>query len=85
MASVQNKEILKTILPENYNYHIHGISVIRSGEHRTEVQLEAHFRVTAENKENFYIFLSDFSKCTGTLYNKQKQIDRSGPRASFGM
>ena len=53
MASVQNKEILKTILPENYNYHIHGISVIRSGEHRTEVQLEAHFRVNVDKKREF--------------------------------
>ena len=86
MASVQNKEILRTILPENYNYHIHGISVIRSGEHRTEVQLEAHFRVNVDKKENFDIFLKDFSKCTGTSYNKGKQIDRSGPRASlFGI
>ena len=42
----KKEEQLKLILPENYEYHIHGVSVKESGNVPSEVKLEAHFRVT---------------------------------------
>ena len=41
----KKEEQLKLILPENYEYHIHGVSVKESGNVPSEVKLEAHFRV----------------------------------------
>ena len=74
------------ILPKNYKYYIHRVSVKESGTIPTEVKLEAHFRVNVSDEESFQVFLSDFSECSGTSYNKTHQPDRSGLRASlYGM
>ena len=82
----KKEEQLKLILPENYEYHIHGVSVKESGNVPSEVKLEAHFRVNVLDEESFQVFLSDFSERSGTSYNKTHQPDRSGKRASlFGM
>ena len=81
MAVEQNQNILFRILPKNYKYHIHGISVRKVEEHPTEVKLEAHFRVNVKDEVNFNMFMSEFSKSSGTSYNKPRQGDRSGPRA----
>ena len=42
MAVKLNQNILLRILPQNYKYHIQGISVRKVEEHPTEVKLEAH-------------------------------------------
>ena len=86
MAVEQKQNILLRILPKTYKYHIHGISVREVEEHPTEVKLEAHFRVNIKDEVNFNKFMSEFSKSSGTSYNKPRQGDRSGPRASlFGI
>ena len=46
-------------------------------EHPTEVKLEAHFRVNIKDEVNFNKFMSEFSKSSGTSYNKPRQGDRS--------
>ena len=77
---------LRVILPKNYEYYIQGVSVKESGNVPSEVKLEAHFRVNVSDEESFQVFLSDFSECSGTSYNKTHQPDRSGLRASlYGM
>ena len=81
MAVEQKQNILLRILPKTYKYHIHGISVREVEEHPTEVKLEAHFRVNIKDEVNFNKFMSEFSKSSGTSYNKPRQGDRSGPRA----
>jgi hypothetical protein len=64
--SEMNEQLLRKILPENYLYQIHAVSVREFSEVSSEVKLEAHFRVNVENKEDLDKFLSDFSKCSGT-------------------
>ena len=59
MAVEQNQNILLRILPKNYKYHIHGISVRKVEEHPTEVKLEAHFRVNVKDYINFNMFMSE--------------------------
>ena len=81
--SEMNEQLLRKILPENYLYQIHAVSVREFSEVSSEVKLEAHFRVNVENKEDLDKFLSDFSKCSGTSYNKANQRDRSGIKASL--
>ena len=79
----KNEEILRKILPQNYQYQIIGVSVRKHAEVSNEVQLEAHFRVNVGNEDGFNTFLSDFSKCSWTSYNKMNQRDRSGKKASL--
>ena len=81
--SEMNEELLRIVLPENYQYQIHGVSVRELAEVSSEVKLEAHFWVNVENKDGLDKFLSDFSKCSGTSYNKSNQCDRSGKIASL--
>ena len=72
-----SKQLLN-ILPENYEYIINGVSVREYSDISNEVKLEAEFRVNVENAEGLERFLLDFSKSSGTSYNKKKQVDKSG-------
>ena len=74
-----SKQLLN-ILPENYEYIINGVSVREYSDISNEVKLEAEFRVNVENAEGLERFLLDFSKSSGTSYNKKNQADKSGKR-----
>ena len=64
------------ILPSGYDYNVMGISLKEDGESPTEVKLDAKFRVNAHDEEQFEKFLADFSKSSGTAYNKKNHADR---------
>ena len=75
----RSKGLLMNILPINYEYHIIGVDVRDATANiLSEVKLEAHFRVNVNDEEQLESFVGDFSKASGTFYNKKNQIDRSG-------
>ena len=77
----RNKGLLINILPDNYEYHIIGVSIRDATANiLSEVKLEVHFRVNVNDEEQFERFLSAFSQASGTVYNKKNQIDRSGKK-----
>ena len=77
----RNKKLLMNILPDNYEYHIVGVSIRDATANiKSEVKLEAQFRVNVSDEEEFEKFLSDFNQASGTFYNKKNQIDRSGKK-----
>ena len=80
----RNKKLLMNILPDNYEYHIVGVSIRDATANiKSEVKLEAQFRVNVSDEEEFEKFLSDFNQASGTFYNKKNQIDRSGKKTVY--
>ena len=75
-----NKTVLQKILPRGYDYNVIGVSLREDGESSTEVKLDAKFRVNIHNEEQFEKFLVDFSKSSGTAYNKKNRADRAGKK-----
>ena len=73
-----NEEILVRILPKNYQYYIYGVSVREYAEISSEIKVDAHFRVNVKTEEEFEKFLEDFSRCSGTSWNKKNRMDRKG-------
>ena len=53
------------------------------GESPTEVKLDAKFRVNVDDEEQFEKFLVDFSKSSGTAYNKKNRADRAGKKSAL--
>ena len=56
---------------------------VATANNKSEVKLEAQFRVNVSDDEQFEKFLSNFSQASGasgTFYNKKNQIDRSGKK-----
>ena len=76
-----NRRHLLNILPKEYEYIIHGISVRESNDIPTEVKLDTEFRVNIKDGEGLEKFLLAFSKSSGTSYNKRNQADKSGKRS----
>ena len=53
---------------------------MRGEDESTEVKLDAKFRVNIHDEEQFEKFLHDFSKSSGTSYNKKNRADRTGKK-----
>ena len=53
---------------------------MRGEDESTEVKLDAQFRVNIHDEEQFEKFLHDFSKSSGTSYNKKNRADRTGKK-----
>ena len=74
-----NKSLLLRILPSGYDYYFIGVS-LRGEDESTEVKLDAKFGVNIHDEEQFEKFLHDFSKSSGTSYNKKNRADRHPAR-----
>ena len=64
---------LRAILPKNYKYYIHRVSVKESGTIPTEVKLEAHFRVNVSDEESFQVSVSVVAYLTTKHTNRIDQ------------
>ena len=76
----EGREILLKLLPNNYNYHIYGVSVREFADVASEVKLDARFGVNVYNEEELQNFFEDFSGNSGTSWNKKARMDRNQKR-----
>ena len=73
----RNKKLLMNILPDNYEYHIVGVSIRDATANiKSEVKLEAQFRVNVSDEEEFEKFYPTLIKhLEHSITRKIKLID----------
>ena len=66
---IDNRIILESILPENYQYRVSNFKIVQDSPILKETKFESVFAVNICSEEGFLKFLAEFQESSSTNYN----------------